>query len=266
MKIEKLSIAYFSPTLSTKRLALHVAWGMGLHVPTQQINLTSVKSREEEYLLGPDDLLLFTAPTYGGRLPHVTPGLMENIKGNGTPAVAVVVYGERGYDDTLLEMKDNLEQNGFMVIGAAALIAEHALVPKVGAGRPDQKDIEETIQFGKRLRQKLDSIDSQRMEEYTLTEVPGNSPYKDLPGGPPMAPITTDQCVLCMQCHRWCPTNSILYNDPNTTEVEKCIHCQGCVKRCPTQARVLDNETIRARILATEGMFADVHHDIEVFL
>ncbi len=61
-------------------------------------------------------------------------------KGNQTPAIAVVTYGNRDYEDALLELQTILEQNGFVVIGAAALIAEHSIVHSVGHDRPDEAD------------------------------------------------------------------------------------------------------------------------------
>lgn len=38
----------------------------------------------------------------------------------GTPAIAVCVYGNRDYDDALIELKDAIEANGFKTVAAAA--------------------------------------------------------------------------------------------------------------------------------------------------
>ncbi len=63
---------------------------------------------------------------------------INKIKGNGAKAVAVVVYGNRDYDDTLLELKNVLEENGFVVGAMVAAIAEHSIARNLAAGRPDK--------------------------------------------------------------------------------------------------------------------------------
>ncbi len=267
MEINKLTFAYFSPTLSTRRLILHVVWGLGYRVPTQTINITGVSQREKETRLGSDELLVVGVPTYGGRLPNVRPSLFENFIGNNTPVLPVVVYGDRGYDDTLLEMVNDLQVRGFIPVGAGAMIAEHAYTDKVGAGRPDQSDVAAANQLGVLVREKLDSIPSpEYLPEYAVTGIPGNIPYKDLPPSLPVAPITNENCVLCMLCWRWCPTNAIAYNDPKSTDAAKCIRCQGCVKRCPPKARQIENEGFLARVAAMEENFSGVRHEPELFV
>ena len=64
------------------------------------------------------------------------------IHGNNTPAVAVCVYGNRDYDDALLEIKDTLNGNGFRTFAAGAFIGRHCIFPKVAEGRPDASDLE----------------------------------------------------------------------------------------------------------------------------
>ena len=39
----------------------------------------------------------------------------------------IAVYGNRDYDDTLLEMKDILTERGFTVIAGLAAIAQHSI-------------------------------------------------------------------------------------------------------------------------------------------
>lgn len=103
---------------------------------------------ERELLLGPEDLLLAGVPVYSGRVPDLCLQSLKKLKGGNTPAVAVVVYGNRDYDDALLELKNTLETGGFLVAGAAAFIARHAIFPEVAPDRPDEEDMRRINEFG----------------------------------------------------------------------------------------------------------------------
>lgn len=266
MELQRLCIAYFSATLSTKAILLNVAWGLGLNVPVRTLDLTSAQTRRKHIQLEPVDLLLVGAPTYGGRLPQVEPSVLDCLHGNNTPAVAVVVYGERGYDDTLLEMRDGLADRGFIPLAAATFIAEHALSEKVGTGRPDKADIKKAQEFGAQLCERLRTLDADKLSDIGPVAIPGNHPYKDPPDMALVPPTTTDDCIFCMLCHRWCPTSAIPYNKPTETDGDRCIRCFACIKRCPTQARYLDDPNTKSRILSLEGMFSDIHGEPELFI
>ena len=59
------------------------------------------------------------------------------MKGNQARAVLVCVYGNRAYEDTLIELKDVADKAGFVPAAAVATIAEHSIMHKFAAGRPD---------------------------------------------------------------------------------------------------------------------------------
>ena len=135
MNIEKWIIAHFSPTGGTKKVADAIA--AGFPIPVVEMNLTKEDSVVN---LGQNDALMAVLPVYAGRVPQISLERLSSLKGNGQKAVAVVVYGNREYDDALLETKDALEACGFRVIAAAAFIAEHSIVRSIAAGRPDAQD------------------------------------------------------------------------------------------------------------------------------
>ena len=72
------------------------------------------------------DIVIVGVPVYAGRVPNVLLKYLNTMSGNGALAIAVVLYGNRNYDDALLELKDILEANGFKVIAGGAFIGEHA--------------------------------------------------------------------------------------------------------------------------------------------
>ena len=116
MHIEKWIIAHFSPTGGTKKVADAIA--AGFTIPVEEMDLTRADATAQ---LGENDALMAVLPVYAGRVPQISLERLSALKANGQKAVAVVVYGNREYDDALLETKDALEANGFRVIAAAAI-------------------------------------------------------------------------------------------------------------------------------------------------
>ena len=49
-------------------------------------------------------------------------GRLANMQGNGAKCVVMAVYGNREFEDTLVQMQDAAAQQGFQVIAAAALM------------------------------------------------------------------------------------------------------------------------------------------------
>lgn len=176
--------------------------------------------------------LMAVLPVYGGRLPAVAVERLRKIQGQGQAAVAVVVYGNRAYEDALLELKNVLTECGFVVVAAAAFIAEHSIVRSIAAGRPNAEDVATAADFGKAVAAKIAA------DAKSPVTVPGNYPYKDLPKMP-VTPLTTEACGGCGRCARVCPVGAIPPAAPHTTDAAKCILCMRCVAICPRRARLL---------------------------
>ena len=52
--------------------------------------------------LDKEDICIVAVPSFGGRVPAIAAERLERIRANGAMAILVVVYGNRAYDDTLL--------------------------------------------------------------------------------------------------------------------------------------------------------------------
>lgn len=76
------------------------------------------------------------------------------MRGNGVKTVLIVVYGNRAYDDTFVELQDTLISSGFSPVAAVAAIAEHSIMRQFAAGRPDTQDEKELAEFAVTIRSK----------------------------------------------------------------------------------------------------------------
>lgn len=230
----KTTAMYFSPTGGTKKTVEAVAVGISSQINV--VDFTKTAQRFETIDFSAAECLVVGVPVYGGRIPLVANDYLTGIKGNRTPAVCIVVYGNREYDDALLELKELMENNGFEVLGGAAFIGEHSYTDQVAGGRPDEEDLAEAQLFGARVLNKWKVMQDQKPGKGTL-QVKGNHPYKERVPSEPMAPVTSDDCIFCGKCAEVCPMEAIDFEDYFHVDANRCIRCCACIKVCPTHAK-----------------------------
>ena len=230
MSTAEWTTAVFSPTGGCEKVAAAIVQSR----TTQKVDLCMPVEAAEIH-----GLLLAVVPVYGGRVPEVALERLRMLKGQGAPAVAVVVYGNRAYEDALLELHTELTANGFKVIAAAAFIAEHSIVRSIAKGRPHEADAEKAAAFGEAVEAKLKAGDM------STVCVPGNIPYRERPQMP-VTMLTLDSCRGCGRCARLCPTGAIPAEAPEKTDPTKCILCMRCVSVCFRRARLLPPPAVEA--------------------
>lgn len=257
---KKLNLLYFSPTDTTAKIIKGVASGIG--EAAKEYNLTLPVNRQDEIAFTSNDLVIVGVPVYAGRVPDVLVDFFAKVKGNNTQAIFIVVYGNRHYDDALLELKDIFEAQGFIAVAAAAFIGEHSYTSQVGAGRPDTDDVKNAKNFGLHIKSKLSNED----DEVSKLIVKGQYPYKEKVVRPVMLPITNDNCIKCSICAKLCPTGAIDFSNYNDVNAVKCIKCCSCIRRCPVGAKSMKHEMFHKIKQSLIENCSTVRREPEIFI
>lgn len=259
--MKNVTAVYFSPTQGSKKYTEAIAKVMGAEDGFDVVDLTAPAAREKEYTFGAEDVVIFGAPVYAGRLPFI-PGeeeIFSHIKASGgAKAVFTVTYGNREFDDALLEMSDILEDAGFTGVAAAAWLAQHTYTNKLAGGRPDEEDLMDAEGFGQRVKEMLEEGGLGKLE------IPGNRPYKERKHLP-MNTEATEKCGGCGHCADVCPTDAIDREHGFAADKEKCIGCLACEKTCPSDARVVNDPGLAAIRAKLEPAFGGVHKEPKMF-
>lgn len=228
---QKVSIVYFSPTGNTRKTLEAMAEAVSNHISSIDLSCRDEVKRQ----FSKNDLVLFGMPVYGGRIPAVAKERMEGIMGDGTPCLVVVSYGNRDYDDALLELADFAKAHGFVVKGAAAVVGRHTY-GEIQINRPDETDLMQGREFAMSA-----VLKSENAPEFVI---PGNFPYKDGGMGGKFRPLTSSECIQCGRCVRECPVHAI--GEDCVTTSEKCLSCFRCIRYCPVNAKNMDTEEYRS--------------------
>lgn len=223
----KVYLLYFSPTGGTKKVIDRIASAWDCQ--KIEIDLSDMTYKLSNVVFEENDICIVAVPSFSGRVPQFIIPKLKEIKGTDVKAILVTAYGNRAFDDTLIELQDTMQSAGFCCVCAVAAVTEHSVMPKYGNGRPDQPDMEELDNFAKKCKDAVENMDGQ-------LEVPGNRPYRKYLTIPikPKADKKCNGCGLCM--HR-CPVQAISVTDIKNVDKNKCISCLQCVKICPQNAR-----------------------------
>ncbi|HIR73177.1 MAG TPA: 4Fe-4S binding protein [Candidatus Coprenecus pullicola] len=268
--ITAITVICFSPTHTSKTIAEAVAAGMArarcgsegnaeasasCSMLVRTIDLTLDRS-DEPIILTSGETVVLGAPVYAGRVAPEAVRRLKRIQvaaGASIPAVVTVTYGNRDYEDALVELYDMALLLGLTPFAAGAFIGEHSYSTPgmpVAEGRPDSMDLADASIFGGECARKLESPGA-----FAPFHIKGNRPYKEpaRPSTPtaasqphsgtastPAVPVSADGCPLCGECAAVCPTGAIVLDSGSMkvlTAPSLCIRCCACVKACPAGMR-----------------------------
>ena len=251
MKPNTVFTVCFSPTGTSKKIAAAVAQGFR-DAERAQIDLTQAAAPVST--LSEDCVAIFAVPVYGGRVAPLAMKRLQEIRGEGTPAVVLAVYGNRAFEGAVRELAAFLTERGFIPVAAGAFVGEHSYsTPQtpIAEGRPDSADLGAATRFGKRIAAKLaednlSAVDTARLREpHTplwplLRFIAFVLGYRRRQKKQPVVllPVCDEErCTHCGRCVRVCPSQAIAKGDELHTDPARCIRCCACVKGCPTGAR-----------------------------
>lgn len=261
MKISCVKAVYYSAAGSTETVVTELAKQIAAHleVPAECYDFTLPENRTEAKQYGADELVVFGTPVYAGRVPNkMLPVVQGNFKAEGALAVPVVTFGNRNFDNGLIELRNELENNGFHTIAGAGVACEHVFSDKLAKGRPDTEDWGKLSAFAKEVAEKV----------MAMTEIPAPIAVRgEDPVGPYYTPLGTDGkpavflkakpktreelCDKCGICAKVCPVGSITLENPSEV-TGICIKCQACIKKCPKDAKYFDDAAFLSHVAMLE--------------
>lgn len=234
--MSKVTKIYFSPSGTTKTVVEHIASNF-----TQEKETYDLLNFNADKELSSDDIAIVAMPVFAGRIPKTGRERLAKIKGNNTPAIAVVNYGNAHVTDSLIELVDLLKENNFNVIAAGSTVSHHSIFNGVAIGRPDESDIEKINEFAEKCKEKIESGNSLQ------SEIPGNRPYTYYKQLPFIVSCDETLCAFCYDCVSVCPEKAIPDDDPIDTDLDLCSRCSACISICPEDARMFTGDAFEAK-------------------
>ena len=251
----KLKLVYFSPTDTTKIILHKIIETINLPI-NEEFNLTNYENINFEHSFENDDLVLLGFPVYSGRVPKTAVNRFKNIRGNKTKIIIALTYGNRNYDDALMEIYEMLTLSNFVIIGMGTFVTQHSVAKSIGFGRPNENDYNVLQQFSDKLIERMNT-DYSGIKEYKI-----NKPFRKYQTIP-VNPKGNSKCTKCKLCVKLCPEYAINQNNPRKTDKNKCISCMRCIKYCPNNARDISKiekliSTLFLKTKCRENKFSEI--------
>lgn len=265
MKYKNIYALYFSATYRTEIVTKKIAQVLKdeLNIKLTILDFTLPDKRLLNYSFKQEDIVVVGSPVYAGRIPNFLLDFLKTIIGGGALAIPLVTFGNRNYDDALIELRDILIKGGFKPISGGAFVGEHSFSDLLGMKRPDEND----LYLGGVLAKKSAEIILSNSIANKMLKVPGvENPYRgyfkplDRFGNYisilKVKPKTSEDCTDCKICTNSCPMGSIDFDDVSLLK-GICVKCCACIKKCPRGAKYFDDPGYLEHLRDLESTYTD---------
>ncbi len=244
----------FSPTGTSAKILHGIIDGLSEGLGTDAVYIDLTFKSVEGITLTSDDIVIAAAPVYGGRIAPIVKQRLDEIKGNNARCIVVAVYGNRAFENAVVDFASFMSDCRFKICGAAAFIGEPSystVETPIASGRPDSQDMDDARCFGKEIASKIRMKELREVSTLSLTDEPTPAEsminfrnfvigYQQQQATNPITylpEVDRSLCDDCGSCYDSCPTGAIT---PQLREADstKCIKCCACVKICPQGARL----------------------------
>ena len=263
-KIQKAFVVYCSPAGTTR----HASRTIAAALQAQRIEVIecdlSKKFSETAMItkinrIKNNACLFIGSPVY---VSHAIPPVMDFIarlpEKMDMPAVPFVTWGGVSSGIALYEMGQALAAKKMKIIGAAKIMARHALMwqteDPLGKNRPDESDDVILRNLIAGLLKKLSASGDGAIDLSTLAYYPPDvaekmkkTTLKKAKSQMPKRKVDEDACTECRECSAVCPTDAISFT-PYPEFESNCIFCYNCMRLCPEDAIKADFTKMEKRI------------------
>ena len=110
----------FSPTGGTEKVTKTITkfWN-----EVKDVDLSKTDLDFSSISFTKEDIAVIAMPSFGGVAPQLALDRLARIKGNQCKCAIVAVYGNRAYENTLVQMEDYAVKAGFHGIAAVSAVA-----------------------------------------------------------------------------------------------------------------------------------------------
>ncbi|WMJ89115.1 EFR1 family ferrodoxin [Anaerocolumna sp. MB42-C2] len=243
---KKLIIWYFTGTGQCRIISEYI--GTMLKSEDLQVKLVNITPLEARNRLQDNidcDQLILVFPVYASDMPEPLRKFMERLKGGGVPILLIALWGNAHKGNAIYHAWKITSGNGFIVNGAAEIVAEHSylepVLPIIG-NRPTDAEKQELVEFVRKQFKKNTSIKLTDNKDKLFIKLLCSLPQGFVPKLVANLDFQESKCNGCGICRKMCPTGSI--NQDFKVDKKTCIMCLSCVTNCSGKARTCNIKEI----------------------